>query len=164
MPDGTVREWKMGRGTRQGDSTGSDAFGNVYNAALASYRAKCPDPDLSMSYEGLCIDAGIVAFVDDVADLVVESNAQDMHERAQHQTESLTRKLASVGASLEPAKEQVVMRWMGKGAMNQIRIAEGDGCIAEGDKVVCARLLGGWVSQNGSKQTEVRKRVTAMRG
>eukprot|EP00972_Heterocapsa_arctica_P103183 15206396-Heterocapsa_arctica.AAC.1 len=92
----------MGRGTRQGDSTGSDAFGDVYNAALASlarYRADCLDPDLSMSYEGLCIDAGMVAFVDDVADLVVASNAQDMHERVQHRTESLTRNLPSVGAA-----------------------------------------------------------------
>ena len=105
ISDGTLCEWGMGRGTRQGDSTGSDAFGDTYNTALASYKEECRDP-VTLRFAGGQVDASMAAFVDDIVDFFIADTAGEMHRKVAARTESLQRNLAAAGAEPEPEKEK----------------------------------------------------------
>ena len=57
-----------GRGTRQGDSTGSDIFCATYNEAVIAAKAARPArPHQVLQYNGRSVDPTLLTFVDDIA-------------------------------------------------------------------------------------------------
>ena len=109
------------------------------------------------------IEVATGVFVDDINELAIGNSVEELRRECTTRTETLEALLASIGAKLEPTKEQVAMRFMGKGAQKEMEKAMQKGIITKGEKLPVARLLGGWIHNNGVKEHEVKKRVEAMK-
>ena len=73
LHSGDWRVWKAGRGTRQGDSTGSDIFCATYNEAVIAAKAARPArPHQTLQYNGRTVDPTLLTFVDDIAELTID--------------------------------------------------------------------------------------------
>ena len=109
-------EWQIRRGTRAGDSTGTDVFNDTYDAAIYEYKKwqEQRGEVLRIEYDGKLHDVGLVKFVDDIHELKIAVSAEQMDDMAKLHTDKLREELKKVGADLEPTKELVVMRWMEK--------------------------------------------------
>ena len=120
---GDWRVWKAGRGTRQGDSTGSDIFCATYNEAVIAEKAARPArPHQVLQYNGRSVDPTLLTFVDDIAELTIDEKTKhgalhSIEQQIKENTETLVPALASIGFELELSKEVVVPVWMGTGSL-----------------------------------------------
>ena len=153
----------MGRGTRQGDTIAGDVFMDVYHVPLQAYKTATQDDELLLEYGNDVIDAAMTTYADDIAELMVADSAEELDDKAVTRTALLEAELGGVGCQLEPSKEEVVMRWMGPGAHANRKTAMIPNKVTPGKKLGVARYLGGWVPNNGNKNTEIDKRISAMR-
>ena len=79
LHSGDWRVWKAGRGTRQGDSTGSDIFCATYNEAVIAAKAARPArPHQTLQYSGRTVDPTLLTFVDDIAELTIDEKTKHM--------------------------------------------------------------------------------------
>ena len=77
LHSGDWRVWKAGRGTRQGDSTGSDIFCATYNEAVIAAKAARPArPHQTLQYNGRTVDPSLLTFVDDIAELTIDEKTK----------------------------------------------------------------------------------------
>ena len=159
VPGCGVRKWLMGRGTRQGDTIAGDVFMDVYHVPLQAYKTATQDDELLLEYGNDVIDAAMTTYADDM----VADSAEELDDKAVTRTALLEAELGGVGCQLEPSKEEVVMRWMGLGAHANRKTAMIPNKVTPGNKLGVARYLGGWVHNNGNKNTEIDKRISAMR-
>ncbi|CAE7225001.1 unnamed protein product, partial [Symbiodinium microadriaticum] len=158
-----VRKWCMGRGTRQGDTIAGDVFMNVYHVPLQAYKTATQDDDLLLEYGNDVIDAAMTTYADDIAELMVADSAEELLDKAVTRAALLEAELGGVGCQLEPSKEEVIMRWTVAGAHANRKTAMMPNKVTPGKKIGVARYLGGWVHNNGNKNTEIDKRISAMR-
>ena len=163
VPGCGLRKLRMARGTRQGDTIAGDIFMDVYHVPLQAYKTAIQDDDLLLEYGNDVIDAAMTTYADDIAELMVADSAEELDDKAVARTALLEAELGGVGCQLEPSKEEVVMRWMGAGAHANRKAAMLPNKVTPGKKLGVARYLGGWVHNNGNKNTEIDKRISAMR-
>ena len=112
---GKVRTWRMMRGTRQGDSTGSDVFCEIYDDSIEQCSNKRDRPMAVMTLNGEELDMSVVTFVDDIAEISIYggsgSQVDDLEKQVAENTKLLVEELDKIGCSLEATKEEVVAGW-----------------------------------------------------
>ena len=156
--DGKWRVWRAGRGTRQGDSTGSDTFRAPWiDAVIAAKEMRRHRPHQTIQYKDRSIDPALVNFVDDIAELTTDEKTATLGEEALPSIEkqigenpnTMVPALASIRCLLELCKEVVVPVWMGAGALVAAKRSRADGRHTSGTKAATARYLGDFINLSG---------------
>ena len=155
--------WRITRGTLPGHSIAGDMFVGTYDVGLEGYLQVKEKEEEQIVYEGTQYDMSITTFVDDIGEFIVFPDPEDAHRKATANTEALKSALSNVGCTLEPSKERVVPRMMGRGAVKAQRNIMKKGMITDGEKVPVARYQGAWPQANGHNTTDVSKHCSAMK-
>ena len=117
-------------------------FLGSYGRALDKYTAQKNREWETVQYKGQDVDMSMTSFVDDIGEFMIAQDASSLHFKATRNTQILVDELQEVGAKLEPSKEVVIPRMMGKNAHKETETCMQHGQLTDGEKKSCAQYLG----------------------
>ena len=116
-------------------------FLGSYGRALDKYTDQKDREWEKIEYQGQEIDMSMTSFVDDIGEFMIAQDAASLHFKATRNTQKLVDVLHEVGAKLEPSKEIVVPRMMGRNCHKDTARCMQQGQLTDGEKKSCARYL-----------------------
>ena len=155
--------WRIRKGTLPGHTIGGDIFLGAYGGALDRYLEKKDREWEQINYRDTRVDMSITTFVDDIGEFMIANDCTTLHRKAMINTQLLVEELQQIGGNLEPTKEMVVPRMMGRNAHRETTQASIHGQLTDGTKTACARYLGAWPQMSGGIQVDIAKHRTAMK-
>ena len=158
-----VQCWRITKGTLPGHTIGGDMFLGSYGAALDRYIKRKDREWEKIRYQERDVDMSITTFVDDIGEFMIAQDADSLHFESTRNTQILMDELQEVGAKLEPSKETVIPRMMGRCAHKETQAIQAPGRLTDGQKKSCARYLGAWPQMNGGINVDIAKHRTAMK-